>query len=279
MKPIYPCLWYDGKALEAATFYCSIFPNSVIVSENPVVVIFKLNGEKFMGLNGGSMYKPNKAISYMVTSESVVETKDFYNKLLEGGQPIMSLGEYPWSPLYGWVQDKYGVHWQLYTGALTNTNGQVFSPTLMFTGSNCGRATEAIQYYLSVFKSSQLQGILNYAPDEEEPTAYVKHAQFLINDFTLMAMDSSKEQDLCFTEGNSFVLECKDQPEIDYYWNTLTKDGAESQCGWLKDKYGVSWQVIPKNLGAIMSTGERGQRAMAALLKMKKLIIAELENA
>lgn len=139
MTNMYPCLWYDGKAKEAATFYCSIFKNSKIVSENPMVVIFEINGTKFMGLNGGPHFKFNEAVS--------------------------------------------------------------------------------------------------------------------------------------------FVVECKDQAEIDYYWEKLTEGGEESRCGWLKDKYGMSWQIVPAILGKLMNDPERAHRVAAAFMKMTKFDIATLENA
>ncbi len=137
---IYPCLWFDGQAKAAVTFYCGIFPNSKITSENPMVINFELNGKKFMGLNGGPHFKFNEALS--------------------------------------------------------------------------------------------------------------------------------------------FVIPCETQEEIDYYWNNLTADGGnESMCGWLKDKFGLSWQVVPNILGELLSNPEKGQRAMEALLKMQKLDIEKLKNS
>ena len=136
---MYPCLWFDGQAKAAADFYCSIFKNSKITADTPMVVNFELNGQKFMGLNGGPMFKFNEAVS--------------------------------------------------------------------------------------------------------------------------------------------FVINCDTQEEIDYFWNTLTAGGEESQCGWLKDKFGVSWQVVPGMLGELMSDPEKGQRVVAAFMKMKKFDIATLENA
>lgn len=138
-NPIYPCLWFDGKAQEAAEFYCSVFPGSVIHSASPMVVQFSVNGNRFMGLNGGPMYQ--------------------------------------------------------------------------------------------------------------------------------------------ITEGVSFVVECESQAEIDYYWEKLTVGGEESMCGWLKDKYGVSWQIIPAILYELMDSPERGPRVIEAFLKMRKFDIQTLLNA
>ena len=138
-NPIYPCLWFDGKAHEAAEYYCSVFPNSRIISLNPMVAIFELNGTKFMGLNGGPEFKFNEAVS--------------------------------------------------------------------------------------------------------------------------------------------FVVNCETQEEIDMYWNKLTAGGQEGKCGWLIDKFGVSWQIVPSILGELMNDPEKAPRAMYAFMQMKKFDIEKLLNA
>lgn len=138
--PLTTCLWYDGKAKEAAEYYCSIFKDSKITGENPLVVTFEINGSKFMGLNGGPMFSFNEAVS--------------------------------------------------------------------------------------------------------------------------------------------FVVNCDTQEEIDMYWNKLIANGGnESMCGWLKDKYGMSWQIVPASLGKLMSDPEKGGRIMQALMKMKKIEVKILEEA
>jgi len=137
---IYPCLWFDGQAQAAATFYCSIFENSRVTADNQMVVTFELNGKKFMGLNGGSQFKINEAVS--------------------------------------------------------------------------------------------------------------------------------------------FVIECETQEEIDYYWSKLIEGGgSEGSCGWLKDKFGVSWQVVPTILPRLLSNPEKAQNVMRAYMQMKKFDISVLENA
>jgi predicted 3-demethylubiquinone-9 3-methyltransferase (glyoxalase superfamily) len=139
-KPVYPCLWFDGNARAAADFYCTIFPNSKIIADNGMVVNFELNGEFFMGLNGGPNFKFNEAVSFVIT--------------------------------------------------------------------------------------------------------------------------------------------CKDQEEIDHYWYKLIADGGEeSICGWCKDKFGLSWQVVPEILGQLMSDPEKMPRVMQAFMKMRKFDIGALQNA
>lgn len=139
-KQMYPCLWFDGQAKAAADFYCTIFPNSKIINDSGMVVNFELNGQFFMGLNGGPNYQFNEAVS--------------------------------------------------------------------------------------------------------------------------------------------FVIPCKDQQEVDYYWDKLTKDGGkEDQCGWCKDKFGLSWQVVPTILNELMSDPAKSQRVVQAFMKMKKFDIETLKNA
>src|SRR5436190_897494 len=99
-NPIYPCLWFDGNAKEAATFYCSVIAGSRITQDTSMVVLFELGGEKFMGLNGGPHFKMNPSISFFINCNSVEETDATWNKLLAGGRELMPLGKYDWSPRY-----------------------------------------------------------------------------------------------------------------------------------------------------------------------------------
>lgn len=276
---MYPCLTIKGQTAEAGDFYISTFGEGKVTQTSPYVIMIELSGQKFMLLNDGPTAKPTPAISFMVISENEADTEQYWNKLIEGGKAMMPLDSYPWSPKYGWVQDKYGVSWQLNTGTRPAT-AQKFCPTLMFTGTNAGKAFDAIHFYTKLFPHSDVAAILKYEPGEGDNPEFVKHAQFIINNFTIMAMDSSANHGFTFNDAISLVVECDTQSEIDQYWEELTANGGrEVACGWLTDKYGISWQIIPKILAKLMQDPERGQRAMGALLKMKKLIIADLENA
>ncbi|NUQ82370.1 MAG: VOC family protein [Bacteroidetes bacterium] len=137
--PVYPCLWFDGKAHEAADFYCSVFPNSRLLSRNDFIAVYEINGSRMMNMNGGP-------------------------------------------------------------------------------------------------------------------------------EFT-------------FNEAMSLVISCDTQEEIDYYWEKLTAGGQENKCGWLKDRYGVSWQVIPSILGPLMNNPATAPKVLYAFMQMKKFIIADLEKA
>ena len=275
---IFPCFWFNGKAKEAAELYCSVFKNSKITVDTPMVVNFELNGQKFMGLNGGPQYSPNPSISFFVICESLEEIERAWKVLLEGGNSLMPLDKYEWSEKYGWVQDKYGISWQLSYGKLQEV-GQKFSPTLMFTNQQAGKAEQAINFYTSVFYNSSIVGILRWGAKDSDVEDTIKHAQFKLNNNVFMAMDSSISHSFSFNEGISFVVNCDTQAEIDYYWNKLTEGGQESKCGWLKDKYGVSWQIVPSILGKLMSDSEKAPRVVQAFLQMQKFDIEKLVNA
>lgn len=276
---IYPCLCIKGKIAEASEFYSQTFGEAKVLHSSDIVILLELSGQKFMLLNDGPSSVPNPAISFMVMCETEAETEQYWKKLLDGGKVLMPIDKYDWSPKYGWIEDKYGVSWQLYTGDKADTP-QKFSPTLMFTGNKAGQAKTAINELTELFPNSNIQGILNYNEGEGDSVDFVKHAQFKIKDYIMMAMDSSANHNFSFNDGVSLVVECENQEEIDKYWSHLTTNGGyEVACGWLTDKYGISWQIIPKGIIKMILDPVSGQRAMAAMMKMKKLIIADLENA
>lgn len=273
---IYPSVWFNNNAREAAEFYLSVFPKSKIADENPVVVIMEVSGQKLMLLNGGDMFRPNPSISLMYLTSSQSEVEEIYSQLIEDGKSLMQLDKYPFSPKYGWVEDRYGVSWQLYCGQEEHII-QKLVPTLMFSGRNNGKAEEAVGFYSSVLPDSKPRGMLRYTGAEGEVAGNIQHGEFMIRDYLLMIMDSSLSDDFSFTEGVSLVVECDTQAEIDKYWTALTSAGGEeSMCGWLKDRYGVSWQIVPTVLPALMAMS---RRVTEELLKMKKLDIRKLTEA
>lgn len=273
---IYPCLWFDGNAKEALSYYCEVFTDAEITADTPMVVIAELGNVKFMGLNGGPIFKPNSSVSFMIVAETEEEVTRYWNHLSVGGTNLMDLGTYPWSAKYGWVKDQFGIDWQIYLGKLSDT-GQRIVPTLMYCGEHQGKAGAAIDFYRQQFINSETQGVMNYAEGWAE--GQVQHAQFRLREFVLAAMDSGVPQDFTFTEGVSFVVECKDQGEIDHFWNSITERGQESRCGWSKDEFGLSWQIIPESLGTLINDPERGGNVAAALMKMGKIDLGVLEGA
>lgn len=275
---IYPCLWFDGKAKDAAEFYCTVFKNTKITAENPLVVTFESAGQQFMCLNGGPHFTINPSISFYVAFENEDEIDVVWEKLLDGGQVLMPYDKYAWSEKYGWLQDKFGVNWQLSLGKMEDV-GQKYTPVLMFTREQAGNAEKAIEFYTSVFDNSSVAGILRYTADDPDTEGTIKHAQFKLGKNVFMAMDSSLDHKFSFNEAVSFVVECDTQEEIDYYWEKLSAVPEAEQCGWLKDQFGVSWQIVPLVLKRLMSDPERSERVVQAFMKMKKFDIETLLNA
>ncbi len=273
---IFPCLWFDGTAAQAANFYCTIFNNSSIIDNTPMVVTWQLNGKKFMGLNGGPMFNINPSISFFVKCNSITEIQTIWDALIQGGKVLMPLDAYPWSEKYGWLQDQFGVTWQIMFD--TNAN-QTITAAFLFTANQFGKAQQAINFYKSIFSNSTIK-ILEQYPQNGPHTGKLMYGEFGLNNYEMIAMDGPGEHQYTFNEGVSLVVNCNTQDEIDYYWNILIADGGQaSQCGWLKDKFGVSWQIVPTILASLMGNADTAPRVIQAFMKMQKFDIATLLNA
>lgn len=278
-EQITPCLWFNSQAKEAAALYAAAFDEVKITAQSPIVTQLSIAGQSFTLLDGGPMYQPNPSISFFYICETNQELEKSWNELSREGKVLMKLDTYPWSEKYGWLSDKYGVSWQLSLGKISDV-GQKISPCLMFTAGQYGRADEAIQYYASIFDNTKVDGILHFSADElpgEE--GKIKHAQIVLNGQKFMLMDGPGTHDFTFSEGISLTVHCETQEEIDYYWEKLTESGEESMCGWLKDKFGVSWQIIPTVLGRIMSDPAKAGKAAQAFMAMRKLDIEQIVQA
>jgi predicted 3-demethylubiquinone-9 3-methyltransferase (glyoxalase superfamily) len=279
-EKITPCLWFNGQAKEAATLYCSVFANSRITSQSPIVTGIEVSGQSITLLDGGPMYKPNPSISLFYICETATELDTIWNAFSKGGEVLMPLDKYPWSEKYGWITDKFGISWQVSLGKLSDV-GQRITPCLMFTGEQYGRAEEALAHYSAVFDNAKVEGILRYGNNElPDKEGKVKHAQIVMNDQKFMLMESAQPHNFMFSEGVSLTVHCETQKEIDYYWQKLTeKGGEESMCGWLKDKFGVSWQIIPTVLNKIMNDPAKAGKAAQAFMSMRKLNIEQIVQA
>ncbi|MEH7226741.1 VOC family protein [Bacillus sp. JJ1566] len=293
---IVPHLWYDKEAKEAAEFYASIFPDSRITNVTTLhdtpsgdagLVSFELWGQKFMAISAGPYFKFNPSVSFFVNfdpsreKDASEKLNEIWNKLSDGGTELMPLDKYPFSEKYGWIQDKYGLSWQL---ILTNPEGEerpTIIPSLMFTSDKCGKAEEAIHFYSSVFKNSKKGHIAHY-PGGMEPNkeGTIMFADFRLKNQWFVAMDSAEDHQFSFNEAVSFLVYCETQEEIDYYWDKLSAVPEAEQCGWLKDMYGVSWQIVPRDMDEMMSnsTPDQLDRVNKAILQMKKLDLAEIQR-
>lgn len=290
MQKITYHLWFDKEAKETSEFYTTIFKNARIKNVTTLhntpsgsadIVTIDLLGQEFTLISAGPFFKFNPSISFLVVCKTTNEIDELWANLTEGGIVLMEFGEYPFSEKYGWVQDKFGLSWQLLYDS-KNEIKQRITPTLMFVGINTGKAEEAINFYTSVFHKTKIGDILRYSKGEEpDNEGTIKHASFKLEDQEFAVMDSALEHNFAFNEAISFIVHCKNQKELDYYWNKLSAVPEAEQCGWLKDKYGVSWQIVPLIMDTMMSSKEEEKiaRVTEAFLKMKKFDIAKLEKA
>jgi predicted 3-demethylubiquinone-9 3-methyltransferase (glyoxalase superfamily) len=294
MQKIVPCLWFDHQAEEAANFYTAIFKNGKIgkmtrydeasakvsgqAAGSVLTVEFEITGYTMTGLNGGPIFKFTPAVSFFVTCETEEEMDELWKKLSDGGTILMELNKYPWAEKYGWLNDKYGVSWQL----MLNNKPQRISPAFLFTGNNYGKAEEAIKFYTSLLPDSEIAFMQKRGKEhpETEKEGTVEYSSFTLNGQEFHAMEGKNHQ-FTFTEAVSFIVNCETQEEIDKLWEALSAVPESEQCGWLKDKYGVSWQITPAILPELLADPdkEKAGRAMKAMLEMKKLDIAELQKA
>jgi len=289
MKPIVSHLWFDTQAKEAALFYCSLFPDSkvdgtTVIKDTPSgdcdFVNFTLAGVPFSAISAGPYFRLNPSISLTVTYEDEAKIRALWELLIAGGNELMPLQAYEFSPCFGWLADRYGVNWQLLTGA--EHPDQRIMPSLLFSGAHAGLAREAMEYYVSVFEDAAVTTVIPYAPDEaQSEKARIQYAQFRIRGTKFVAMDHGMDVDYTFNEAFSFVVPCHDQAEIDYFWAKLSHVPEAEQCGWCKDRFGVSWQIIPSDLEEVLFGGSEAEKARvtAAFLKMKKFDLETLAMA
>ncbi len=290
MQKIVPHLWYDKEAKEAALFYATLFDDSKLLnmtvientpSGDPEIINFQLAGQQFSAISAGPYFKFNPSISLMVACYSIEEVNTIWKALSEGGSELMPLGEYPFSKWYGWIQDRYGLSWQL---MLTDRQKDVkkITPNLLFSSEACGKAEEAVKYYTEIFERSEIGTISKYGAGEAaSPKAKVNYAAFKLQGLDFSAMDNGFDVDFSFNEAFSLMVYCKDQKEIDYFWDRLSAVPEAEQCGWVKDRFGVSWQIVPENMDDVLFNGSKEQirRVTQAFLKMKKFDLEELERA
>ncbi|MCE7947322.1 MAG: VOC family protein [Chloroflexi bacterium CFX4] len=287
MPKIAPFLWFDTQAEEAMTFYTSLFDQAEIVSltrytEGPfagkvLTGEFDLAGQRFMALDGGPAFKFTPALSFFVSCENAAEVERLWAGLVEGANILMPLDRYPHSEKFGWLEDKYGLSWQLNLGA----GAKKIAPFLTFVGDQNGNAEEALRFYTSLFEGAQILHISHYAEGDHGTVGTLKYGLCSLADQTFMAIDSNLGHAFTFSEAISFQVLCGTQAEVDFLWEQLSAVPQAEQCGWLKDKYGISWQIIPTELPKLLTDSDpvKVQRVMQAMLQMKKIEVAALQSA
>jgi predicted 3-demethylubiquinone-9 3-methyltransferase (glyoxalase superfamily) len=296
-QKIVPCIWCGGNADELVAFYLSVFPNSEkrartyyptegvadfqrSMAGEVLTVDFAIGGFRITALNGGPEFTPSPMLSFIVNYDPSREddARDqldrAWNKLVKDGKVLMELGEYPFSKHYGWVQDKFGVSWQL---MLTNPEGEprpFLIPSLMYANDNVNKAAEALEYYSQTFGHSRIGTVARYPEAQGEVAeGSVMFGEFSVGDQWFAVMDSPTRHEFDFNEGVSLQVECDDQGEIDMLWGRLSAVPDAEQCGWCKDQYGVSWQIVPRNMERLLTP-----QNFKTMLAMKKIVIADLRR-
>ncbi len=298
MKKIVPYLWYENQTEEAVKFYTAIFPNSKVIhvfrygksgaeiagrAEGSVMsVTFELEGEEFVAFNGGPQFSFSPAVSFFVNCQTETEIENLWAKFQAGGTVLMPLGKYPFREKFGWLTDRFGVSWQF---SLSFRSPKI-TPFLIFTGEQNGKAEEAMNLYTSLFEDSKIHQI-EYDNQSERELRHteagksVKEAFFALNGQEFRCVDGYMAHPFPFTPAISFFVNCESQEEVDNLWEKLSENGESQPCGWLKDKFGLSWQIIPTALGELLqnSNEEQSERIMEELFAMNKIEIAKLKKA
>lgn len=293
MQKIVPNIWCNGTAEEAVEFYASVLPEASgrVLSRypeeglhdfqkdmagKPLTAEVLVDGFQLILINAGPEFSPNPSISFMLNfdpfrdPEAAAALDQVWAGLADGGEVLMELGEYPFSPRYGWVADRFGVTWQL---ILTDPAGEprpFVLPSLMFCGPAQNRAEAAIDEYTSLFADSAIGTMVHYATATDTAAAgAVMFSDFTVAGQWFTAMDSAGPHDFTFGNGVSLQVNCADQAEVDRYWAALSAVPEAEQCGWCTDGFGVSWQIVPVGVDELTVTPE----GFAALMDMKKIVI------
>ncbi|QHN43037.1 VOC family protein [Candidatus Mycosynbacter amalyticus] len=298
VQKITPNLWCNGNAEEMVDFYRNAFTDfEVLHTENypesrdegladfqqdlagkVLTIQFRVHDLEFVAINAGPEFTPNPSISFFVNfdpsrGQTQEQLDELWGKLSDDGTVLMELGEYPFSPHYGWIQDKFGVSWQL---ILTNPDGEprpTIVPSLLFTDKSQNQAHYAAELYVSLFDDAAVGNMSTYGQDMGPAKAdSIAYGDFRIGEQWLAVMDNGGvEHKFNFTEGVSLSVACKDQAEIDKLWGILSTVPEAEQCGWCKDKFGVSWQIVPANIDELMQR----PGAFKTMMQQHKIVIAE----
>ena len=279
MNKIFPCLWFNGQALAAAQQYVSLFENSQMGMQTHYVegthqavgslltVDFYLAGQRFVALNGGDEFSFTPAISFFVDCESKEQVEKLWQGLGMNGTELMPLQTYPFSEYYGWIQDQFGVSWQI---SLSKKPQQI-TAMFLFVKDQLGKAQTAMLDWVSIFPNSEVKL-------EIKDSGLLAQGIFTLENQTFRIMDSDASHDFQFSWALSLCIECQNQAEIDYYWDKLTKGGKEGPCGWLEDAYGVAWQIFPQEWEQLADESNlaRAKAITEKLYTMNKIELAEL---
>jgi predicted 3-demethylubiquinone-9 3-methyltransferase (glyoxalase superfamily) len=289
MQKIVPFLWFDHQAEEAVALYTSLFEGSEVPAArrygeagpgprgSVMSLTARLGDLQITALNGGPQFHFTPAVSFFVTCGTESEIDRLWRGLLPDGKVLMELSSYPFSRRFGWLSDRYGVSWQLNLASGPTR----ITPFFFFVGPQAGKAEEAMKHWGSLFEPSGIDQLERYPAGGGKDAGTVMHGRFRLAGQEFMAMDSAREHAFSFTPALSMFVNCDTQEEVDRLWDRVSAGGEKGRCGWLTDRYGVSWQIVPSVLGSLLGDPDpaRSRRVMEAMLRMDKLDIRELQRA
>ena len=290
MSRLIPHLWYQDSLKEVFALYSSVFAETQQLYHSHLggtpsgtveMAAWLLEGLEIRVLSAQAPFHLTPSFSFLVACSTAEEVDEKYRQLSFGGTILMPLGSYSFSPRYAWVVDRYGLSWQLMDFSGREVTQRLIL-TLMYTSQVAGHCEEALRHYCQLARTSSIGEIDRYGSGfEPNLPNHIRHASFQLENLVLAAMDSSAGHDFSFSEAASLVVQVSSQDELDHWWLALSADPEAERCGWLKDRFGVSWQIVPQQLEALMSSPDEAvrNRVRDAFLAMKKLNIATLEQA
>ncbi len=278
---IIPAIWCDAAADEVARFYADVFREGSVVEQAPgLAATVSIHGFRLSLINGGDQYAPNPSLSCILNFDPLLfggedQARAYLDELYErlsGGGVLMELGEYPFSPRYTWVRDRFGMTWQL---MLTDPAGEprpFILPSFMFGGTNHANAEEATEAWIALFDDAHRGALRRYEEGGPMEAGTVMFTDFTLRGTWMTAMDSGAFHDFTFTPGVSMIISCRDQEEIDRCWTGLSAVPEAERCGWCVDRWGVSWQVVPDNIAELMADAATREK----ILHMGKIDLTRL---
>ena len=287
MQTIIPHLWFDTQALEAAQLYTSLIPDSRIdwthqLTDTPsgdaVLLQFQLANLTLAAISAGPYFKLNESASLMVHFRDKAELDRVFQLLSEGGRILMPLGEYLFNPYYVWFEDRFGLSWQFLLVPQLDKSVHL-DICLLFSEEQVGLPKPFLDEALTIFPESQ-QGQLSYYQEGEKqvPAAQLNYGELLLTDQKLVVMDHGYGGVASFNEAFSLMIYTDSQEETSRLYDLLSHEPKAEQCGWVKDQFGLSWQIVPRPLMTAYEELSKDQMKEVndAILSMKRLNYDEI---
>ncbi|HEL2056651.1 TPA: VOC family protein [Streptococcus suis] len=288
MQTIIPHLWYDTEAKEAVAFYVELFGGKIdwtyTITDTPSgdsdLIQFQLGDMTLAAISAGPYFKLNESMSLMVNVANKDEVTCLYQTLSEGGRVLMPLGEYPFSPYYVWLEDRFGLSWQLSYAPDLDKPYQ-FDICLLFSQEQVGLAQPMLDYYKDKLPQASV-GQLSYYGEGEAAVeaAKLNYAELLVAGQKMIVMDHGYGGEASFNEAFSLMVYVDSQDELNFYYDLLSAVPEAEMCGWVKDQFGISWQIVPRILMEAYDTAspETVKAVNAVVMTMKRLDIATIQD-